>query len=245
MVRQKLRGFVGQGVDGRKRNDRPPRMVILPVFATSGSGVVFAPTKCVALIAAWGAGGSGANQVLLGTAGGGGGGGFLAKRVRLAKGQSISFSVGLPGLGVPTDTDGNNGGATTVTLPSGVVLTAGGGAKGTSTGGGLGGTSQNGDVNRAGGLGGGVGGNQSGETPAFGGLGGTGSSGCGGGGGAAGFVDSDQSFIGGAGTSGASSGGFSGPGSIPGGGSGGSTTTMFTSGQGGQGRVVIVLIAYQ
>lgn len=137
MVRQKLRGFVGQGVVAKKSyGDALLQLVSMPVYAVSGSGVVTAPRPCIAVIFGWGAGGSGG----AGSGGGGGGGAAVAYRMRLSRGQGISYSVGIPGVGVPDLTDGNDGTDTVLSTPAG-TLRAGGGRAGlwANAGGGLGG----------------------------------------------------------------------------------------------------------
>jgi hypothetical protein len=235
---QKLRGLVGQGMNGRR--NRAMQLAAVPVVATSGSGVVTARRACVALIFAWAPGGSGGSD-----GSGAGGGAALFKRVYLPRGAALSYSIGAPGAGVSSSSNGNDGGDTTVTLPSGQVLTAGGGKAGTvadPAAGGLGGVATGGDINRRGGDGGRY---QSGSlglsgSPGQGagaGAGGAANSNRGGGGGGAGLADLLSDLIGGGGSD--ASGVSSAAGSAPGGGSGGGQSA---SGNGGAGKVIIVLI---
>ena len=240
MAGQKLRGLVGQGMDGRRRAGGLPSEVIAPVVLTGGSGSVVAPKKCIALIHAWGAGGSGANIDF--GAGGGGGGAAVFKRVRLVAGQSLAYVIGVGGSGVSTG-DGIAGSDTTLALPSGLVLRAGGGKGGTGIGEGAGGMPTNGDINRLGGAGGGIVGT-AGQTPLGGGAGGGGASSFfGGGAGAAGFSDIDPSFIGGGGSAASGAGSGTTAGASPGGGSGATYTAgIGVTGSGGSGKIVIVLL---
>ncbi len=192
MAGQKLRGFVGQGMSARKT----ARVSLVRVIdVTSGSGSYTPTTNVTALIHAWGAGGSGAfNSTQVASGAGGGAAGY--KSVRVAAGQTISYSVGAGGADQNTDVnDGFDGGDTTVTLP-GFVLTAGGGKKGVQgaspKSGGLGGVcSGPWTTARSGGAGGdGVtGAGTAGGSPTGGGTGGAGSGNYGGGGAAAGFTD--------------------------------------------------------
>ena len=232
MVRQKLRGLVGQGVDGKKSYSSAIPTVVGLIDATSGSGAITAPRPCTALVYAYGGGGSGASG---GNPGGGGGGGALFKRVRLALGQRISFVVGAGGAPCASDADGNSGTATVVTLPSGQVVSATGGFGGTTTGAGVGGSGIGGDVNRVGG----DGGRASAGTSTVGGGAGGASGGAAGGGGGAGFSDSGAALVGGNGGNGSFA--ASSPGQQGGGGSG-SAGPGSVSGIGGQGRVVIQLL---
>ena len=95
MPTNSLRGFVGQGMGGRKSLRGALVQPLAIVDATSGSGSLQAPATCVALIYLTGAGASGASNA--GTAGGGGGGAALYKRVRLAANQNMQWSVGSGG----------------------------------------------------------------------------------------------------------------------------------------------------
>lgn len=217
---QKLRGLVAQGMSGRKPGSALS-LSDLPIVAATGSGVATASWDCWALIYAWGPGGSGGSGSGNSGAPGGGGGGALFKRLRLSRGQTISYSVGTPGAGATTDTPGNSATDTTVTLPTGVVLTAGGGKGGPLTLGtasGLGGASVGGDLNRTGSDGGSYSGTRAG-------------------GNGAGFADLVSSFGGGLG----SAGGTTVAGSAPGGGSGG-IAVAGTTGAGGAGKIIIVLV---
>lgn len=203
------------------------RVELIGVIDATSSGSMMAPRTCIALIWAWGGGASGFGNT--GAQGGGGAGGVF-KFFRISKGQTISYTVGAGGAGTTNHLAGNDGGNSTVTLPNGLVLTAGGG-KGNGTGG----TASGGDLNRPGGAGG-LG--AAGATGANGALGGAVDSGAGGGGGAGGFTDRTVGMTGGAGSAGAS-GGPSAAGAVGGGGSGSSTISSGTSGAGGAGRVLI------
>lgn len=237
---QRLRGFVGQGMNGRRA--RVPSAGAMPVFATSGTGEITIRSHCVALIYMWGAGASGCDDVGLNNTGAGGGGGAaLFARVFLNLGQKLSYSVGAGGAGVTgSATTGSDGGDSTVTLPDGRVLTAGGGKAGTrgSTGG-LGGVATGGDINRRGGKGGdgvpgtvnGVAGEGTGA-----GAGGAGSGSAGGGGGAGGLADVLVDLTGGAGSAAVVGGA---QGNAPGGGSGAGGTT---SKAGAAGRIIILFV---
>ncbi len=122
---QKLRGFVGQGGGGGKTY-RDARLALqsLPMIATSGSGSVTAPRACKALIVAWGPGGSGSAG---NTPSGGGGGAAISHVANLARGQPISWTVGVPGAGAADLTDGFAASDTVVTCPGGVMRAGGGG----------------------------------------------------------------------------------------------------------------------
>jgi hypothetical protein len=112
----------------------------------------------------------------------------LFKRQKVQKGQAIPYSVGVGGGRMTTgNLAGIAGGDTTVTLPNGTILRAGGGAGGgavTNTPA-AGGVAVNGDLNRAGGRGGYS--NSNATAGEFGGA--PGSAGPGSGGGAGGFTD--------------------------------------------------------
>lgn len=145
---QPLRGFVGQSMSGSK-DPITPESRAYPV----GSHTFTVPKSGIYRFVLWGAGGGGAD------AKGGGSGAFILAERPLAAGQSVAISVGAPSL--TASSDGGNGGSTTVTLPNGDVLSAGGGA-GATSGGGAGGTASGfrtnlGDVAYDGSAGGGVG----------------------------------------------------------------------------------------
>lgn len=201
---------------------RGAELVALPIVATSGSGTVTASDSCIALIALWGAGGAGAVNSGFNRGAGGGSGGVVYHHVTLSRNQSLAWSCGAGATGT---TDGGvpaAGGDTTVTGPSGISLIAGGGqgAQQSSAGitGGVGGVARGGRINIVG---------QDGQS-ATAGAGGT----------APGLVPQFGSdFAGGAGAAG----GTTAAGAIPGGGSAGNTGSS-TTGAGGAGRVVIVLV---
>jgi hypothetical protein len=226
MVRQKLRGFVGQGVDGKKLLRGAMAQLIVFADVNSGNGSISPRFAGLGLIFAWGAGGGalGGN----GSDPGGGGGAALFKLVRMVSRQPISYLVGVGGNAA----DGTD---TIVTLPDGRLLRAGGGKLGVGIAGGLGGQAVGGDLNRAGGAGGG---NGSGAAQAgvFGGSFGAAAGSIGGGGGAGGFSDQPHGLSGGSGSSGNST-GNSANGAAPGGGAGGS---FATGGIGGPGRFLFI-----
>ncbi len=234
---QKLRGLVGQPMSGRKTyRDTVPNVLSL-TDVTAGSALVTASTPCWALIYLQGAGASGSADV--GACGGGGGGAALSKKVRLAARQSLAYAVGAPGLGVAATSDGNDGSDSTVILPNGQVLRAGGGKRGITGVGGVGGVATGGDINRPGGPGGNAGGADPGLSGGTGGgSGGLGNSG-GGGGGGAGFSDLGAGFLGGAGSAGVNGGTSAAGGAAGGSGGGGGNGN---SGAGGAGRVIVWLV---
>jgi hypothetical protein len=212
--------------------------VVGVVDASSGTGSITAAKTCTALIYLGGAGGSGADDTT--NAAGGGGGAAVFKRMRLAKGQTLSYSVGAAGAAVNASS-GHDGGDTTVTLPNGLTLTAGGGKAGPTgvVNGGAGGIATGGDINRNGGAGGSGSGGSGASGGIGGGAGGAGGSGSnrGGGGGGAGFSDVASFFNGAGGGQGGGGGGVGG-GSYGGGGG----SINLTSGAGAAGRVVIWLV---
>lgn len=208
-----LRGLTGPAMGGPKRQPGALVEVLSITDASTGSGSVTAQRRCVAMIYAWGAGGSG--WAGGSSAGKGGSGAALYKRLRLNRGQSLSYSIGSGGAAVADDGNthpGNPGGPTTIMLPQGVQLVAGGGSGGAGGVAGAGGTATGGDVNRAG-------------TP---------------GGSAPGFTDVIGYLAGGlAGNSGFSGG----AGTVPGGpGGAGSSGNGSVSGMGAGGRAFIILV---
>lgn len=212
-----LRGLVGQGMDGKKRQTGGQIELVGFADASAASGMIVAPKSCVALIYAWGPGGSGCAGT--GSPGGGGGGGAVYKRVRLSARQSITYACGVRGVPVTDDGNvqpGNDTTDTTVTLPSGAVVTAGGGKKGNGGAPGVGGVASGGDLNRSG------------------------ANGFGSGGTAAGFADLVPGLAGGAG---GALGGNGSAGSAAGGGGGAGSGGMGSiSGAGANGRVLIMLV---
>lgn len=165
---QGIKGFVGQGMDGRKAK-RVQRVYNAPL----GSSTITVRYGGSYRIVLWGAGG-GSNA-----GDGGGGSGAYVEAVRvLGPNARVAFSVGVSNL----NTDG---GDTTVTLPSGEVLTAGGGKKGATRTGGTA-TATSVDIKYNGSDGGAATANGTAGLGDNGGAGGTGASGVGGGGGAPG-----------------------------------------------------------
>lgn len=238
-----MRGLVrrvGSGLSAK----RPPVAGALDLLklidVTSGSGNFTAARSCVALIYAFGPGGSGASSYASGM-GGGGGGAAAFKCLKLNPGQSLAYVLGVPGGAVlPGSGDGKPGTATTVRFPNGVVMTAAGGSGGTLSGGGAGGIATGGDLNRTGGAGGFP--TSPGGSGQMGGTGGLGSYSAGGGGGGAGFLDQPALFSGGAGSAGKSDGSAATVGGFPGGGSGAESSGEGGTLAGGNGRVLILIL---
>lgn len=168
-----MKGFVAQGMDGRKGTlPRAPVGQMLDVFA-AGSGTFTAAYSGILSIYIFGGGGGGAS----GAANGGGGGAAAFKRIRIAQGQAVPYTVGAGGA------IDNPGGASSVTLPNSQTITAGGGSAGNAGGAG-GAPSGQYDDGGAGGAGGTAGG--TGSTGANSGNAGSNGAGGGGGGGAGG-----------------------------------------------------------
>lgn len=188
-------GFVGQGMSGRKR--LRGKLLSYRAITTAGSGTITAPALYSTNCEVWLTGAGAGDNVTQG----GGGGASLYKRMRCSPGQTMAYTVGAAA------SSGGDGGDTTLTMPTGIVLTAGGGKFA-----GTGGIATNGDVNRSGGAGGAGGVNGSAGTG--GGAGGVFAGGNGGGGGAAGFSELGD-LTGGAGGAAIAQGAF------PGGGNGG------------------------
>ena len=97
--------------------------VLTPFFA---SGTWTAPSDGVVEMRAMGAGGAGATQD---SATGGYSGAWGAKTVRVKKGDTIAVAIGAPGVGSASISNGQAGGATTITY-KGVTRTAPGGPGG-------------------------------------------------------------------------------------------------------------------
>jgi|GEM_PF-3842298 len=224
----RLRGFVGQNLSGRKR-----LLTGYAAFKDSALGdtSLTAQTDLWAFVYATGPGGSGGSfPVSPGAGGSGGASGF--KRLRLLKGQTISWVLGVPGAGQATNNaPGQDATDTVVTVP-GAALLAGGGKGGltiATPGGACSGPwtiARNGGATTPG---------ADGSSPIGGGVGGTHSGIAGGGGGAAGFLDLvDGGLF--AGNGGIASGGA---GSAPGGGSSGALGSGASSAAGSAGRVIV------
>lgn len=181
-MKQTLRGFVAQGMDGRKFASASLEAIYSSNTASSGS---YTPKATVLVFTvATGAGGYG--SVGSPSAGGAGGGAAGFKKCVLTAGQTIQWTVGAGGT-----SPGAAGAATTVTIPGLGLLVAGGGQGGAGAAGGAGGRcSGPWDIARAGGDGG-AGGitPTAGGSPFGGGVGGSASGQYGGGGAAAGFID--------------------------------------------------------
>lgn len=214
---------------------RKVRLVGYEDIAAPGSGTITVPADSVALIYLWGAGGTG-RAADTGTCVGGGGGAALKRRVSVRAGQTMAYTVGAGPAGSlgGIARDGVDGGDTTLVLPSGEVLVAGGGKAGTSNAAsGQGGVAVGGDVNRKGGKGGA---NAAGESTVEGGAGGTGDSSGGGGGGSAGFAEVPYKANGVAGNAGS----WAAP--DPGGGAPGSAVIALSSYRAGHGRLKILFL---
>jgi hypothetical protein len=181
---QSLRGFVGQSMNGARNRRVIPHRIL---DASSGSGSITVTRPCVAMIFAFGGCGSGRHQNG-GSCRGGAGGGAAYKWAELSTGQTLSYAVGAGGAGV-TESAGNPGGDSTVTLPNGHVIRASGGEGGPAGAQALAGVGTGGDVNRRGGNGS-LNDNTSGGDGEDGGATGSanGAPGVGGGGGQAGLV---------------------------------------------------------
>lgn len=235
----KLRGLVAQNVGGRKSmvGALLQLLGVTLVSASGATGVITAPRNCIALIYLKGPGGSGGANGSGAT--GAGGGAALFKLVRMTATQALNYALGVVGAGVVATSDGNDATDSTVTLPNGQVLTAGGGKKGLqlfTAPGGKGGVATGGDINRNGADGGTGNGGVNGQSAApGGGAGGAGSGGgnLGGGGAQAGFGDIATLLAGG-------NGGQAGGGS-PGEG-GGSGAHSGNSADGGAPKLFVLLI---
>lgn len=217
---QKLRGFVGQAMSGRRAKLTP--QVFGHVNTTStGAGSTTVTAPCWALIGILGAGEGGSN---VGSGEGGDGGDAAFSLVRVNPGWTISWSIGTGGT---AGSPGTAGGDTTVTLPGYFMRAKGGGSSAVSIGhiirkGGVGGA---GSVDGAAGEdGGGTGGDGDGG-------------GGGGGGGAAGLTSKLPGFT----FAGNGTNGNSGPTAGIGAGGGGNSLGGAAS-DGGSGRVVILLV---
>ena len=124
---QKLRGLVGQGMSGRRK-----RPAVLAFNFPAATHTWTCPATGLWRFVLWG-GGAGGNNTS--NWGGASGAFYLAERL-LTKGQTVQLSVGKGGKDPGPGGPGANGEQTTVTLPSGEVLTAGGGVSvGSNTGG--------------------------------------------------------------------------------------------------------------
>lgn len=225
-----MKGMVGRIPQGMAARKAQPALEVIEVLeANSGTGTVTAPRTCVAMVYAWGGGaaggGNGGND-----GGGGAAAGYIA--VRLARGQSIAYSVGAGGAG--PNALGVAGGDTTITLPDGRVCVAQGGQLA-----GVKALARGFDLNRYGGGGGVAPAGEAGQDGQFGGLGGATAGDSGGGGGAGGFSDKDIGLVGGAGTIGEQS---ATPANAPGGGAGAYNAVGLYGANGAAGRVLIYMV---
>lgn len=232
MQGQALRGWVGQGLRGKRQTVGVVMGGIVDIV-TVGSGSYFVPFNCFATLLLWGAGGSGAS-FLGGSGPGGGGGGGLLTRARLLLGHRIDYQIGVGGAAIALDSGlGIAGGDSWARLPDGSFLTATGG----QGGGNAGNAGGNGFGPRAlqVSLGGQGGPSSTNGAPGQdgGGAGGVGGSGAGGGGGPAGFATNVIGLPQGRGGS------VGGIGPVLGGGGAGSTTVG--SQRGADGRLLLYL----
>lgn len=223
----------------------PPPVTDIQTFTSTGANTWTMPTGAKKiLVQMWGAGGSGGVSSNIDSAGGGGGGEYWEQWFASSDLTStVTVTIGVGGLGVPNNNQGNPGGNTTF----GSYATAYGGAGGPAnssnpvSGGGGGSPANVGDI--AGFWGVGASG-ANGGYGLFSGAGGGSSSGNGGGsyyggaggGGATGGTGGTSVYggNGGAGHSGSTTGGA---GAVPGGGGGSSASG--TSGAGGAGKAII------
>lgn len=234
MIKQPLRGLVGQAMTGARSLGLG--VAAVPINLTTGSGAISVRKNGWALIYMWGAGGGGnVDPGLNSQVCGGSGAGALYKLVPVRAGDQLTYAVG---AGVLTA----DGGDSTVLLQNGQTLTAGGGKAGngsTSSVQSLGGVATGGDINRRGGVSGasntGIQFGSPGDGPG-GGTGAAGGGNSGGGGGAAGMADILTDFTGGNGAA-ANTGGSTG--GAPGGGAGAGGAS---GGAGGAGKIIIVLV---
>lgn len=122
---QKLRGFVGQAMSGRRK-----RPTVYAYSYPAGSYTWTCPASGLWRFVLWGAG-AGADQA---TPYGGASGGFYLAERYVTKGQTVAV---VAGAGVePVSTAGTDGGPSSATFPNGEVITAGGGiGNGANTGG--------------------------------------------------------------------------------------------------------------
>lgn len=133
--------------DQPRRATAGGRIIAIGLITTSGAGAVLAPENCVVQSWLWGGGASGVNASASGLNGSGGGGASaLYKRFVLSRGQSFLYDIAAGGAAQPSvNVLGNDGGDSTLTLPSGLVVRAGGGKAL-----GAGGIATGGDINRPG-----------------------------------------------------------------------------------------------
>lgn len=110
---QKLRGFVGQGLSGRRKPARPRLYRI--TLVTAGAYRIAADYNGYVDIFIWGAGASGLGNGALG----GGSGGAIYRRIAVRKGQQIAGAVGAKGAASAGNR--NAGGDSTITFPDGLV----------------------------------------------------------------------------------------------------------------------------
>lgn len=129
-----VKGLVGQQMSGQKT----PTSVSYVTNYPAGSWTWTCPRTARYRFVQWGAGGAGSAGAVLG-----GGAGAHLQTVRwISQGQTVALSVASAVVS-------GDGGSTTVTLPTGVVLTALGGTDGVTTGAGA--VASGGDVNVDGG----------------------------------------------------------------------------------------------
>lgn len=124
---QKLRGFVGQGMNGARRSRTPVFRSYPP-----GSYTLTITVSGWYRFVLWGGGASAQN-----TDGSGGGGAFIRAERALAQGQRVTIICGAPTAVPAFSATGIDGNASSVTFPTGEVITAGGGQTTASRAGGV------------------------------------------------------------------------------------------------------------
>lgn len=133
-----MRGFKGQGMDGRKASLYDPfpiKLTVDPSYPGTGVGSWVVPTSGSYLFALHGNGGGGLGSLP------GGPGGLAIKTVNLRAGQIVSYVVG-------GQTAGGSGNDCTVTFPDGSVMkVTPGGQASVSPAPGVGGVATGGDIN--------------------------------------------------------------------------------------------------
>ncbi len=128
---QKIRGFVAQGMNGRRRRNSARLSKVID-SQTPGAFSYTADHNGFAEVFAWGGGGSGRSS----SGGGGDGaasGAAIYRRVPVRKGGRVSGNIGAGGPGA-TLANGNAGGDTTVVFPDGQEAVARGGGGGIISG---------------------------------------------------------------------------------------------------------------
>lgn len=137
-------GYGPRGERPRRRGGGRSEIITIQVVTAPGAGEIVAPRDCFLELFLRGGGASG--SVAFNNSRGGGGGGGARHSVRLLKNQLVKYFVGPGGPSNGAEgTIGNNGLDSTVLLPNGSIIVAGGGR-----GDGAGGLSYGAIENRAG-----------------------------------------------------------------------------------------------